>query len=217
MKWVKTMILAMGVLFCFSAVPAQAQVWGACDGDKAPVTGSTAICGDETAATDLVKRIIDVFLYAIGALSVIMIIHSGLKYINSRGDPEAVKSAKNTLMYAVVGLIVAILAFTIVNFVIKEFGGSGNADQVQDGVNAIGGEGATALPNVIKTVVDMLLFFIGALSIVMIIYGGFKYITSGGEASAVTSAKNTLMYAVIGLVVAILAYAIVGFVVNNFG
>ena len=56
---------------------------------------------------------------------------------------------------------------------------------------------------------------IGAVSVVMLIIGGIRYTTSQGDSSAVTSAKNTILYAVIGLVVAILAYAIVNFVVDR--
>lgn len=133
MKWMKMAILAVSVLLCFSAVPVLAQpsldqgdtggssnsgIWGACD-DTA--TDSNTICGDDTEAIDIVKRIINVLLYIIGILSVVMIIFSGLKYVNSRGDAESIKSAKNTLLYAVVGLVVAMLAFTIVNFVVGRF------------------------------------------------------------------------------------------------
>ena len=70
---------------------------------------------------------------------------------------------------------------------------------------------------IFKTVINVLLFLIGAISVIMIIYGGIRYVTSGGDQGAVTSAKNTILYAVVGLVVAILAYAIVNFVVDAFG
>ena len=49
----------------------------------------------------------------------------------------------------------------------------------------------------------------------MLIYGGIRYTTSGGNANSVTAAKNTIMYSIIGLVVAILAFAVVQFVVNQ--
>ena len=72
------------------------------------------------------------------------------------------------------------------------------------------------LGNVIETVTNVLLFIIGAVSVIMIIIGGIKYVLSNGDASQVTSAKNTILYAVIGLVVALLAYAIVNFVIDSF-
>jgi hypothetical protein len=68
----------------------------------------------------------------------------------------------------------------------------------------------------IKIIVDSLLFILGALSVIMIVISGIKYTSSMGDSSAITSAKNTLLYSVIGLVVAIAAYAIVNFVLTQF-
>ena len=67
----------------------------------------------------------------------------------------------------------------------------------------------------VTDIINVFLFLIGALSVVMIIYGGIRYVTSAGDSGRVTSAKNTIMYAVVGLVVAILAFAIVNFVVGS--
>lgn len=69
---------------------------------------------------------------------------------------------------------------------------------------------------VIGGIVDLLLYLIGAVAVIMIVIGGFKYVVSNGEAAQVKSAKDTIFYAVIGLVVAILAYAIVHFVIGQF-
>ena len=69
--------------------------------------------------------------------------------------------------------------------------------------------------DVFKNVVNILLFIIGAVSVIMLIYGGIRYTTSGGNANSVTAAKNTVIYSSVGLVISILAYAIVNFVVTN--
>jgi hypothetical protein len=68
---------------------------------------------------------------------------------------------------------------------------------------------------VFKTITNVLLFLIGAISVIMLIYGGIRYVVSGGDSGAVTSAKNTILYAVVGIVVAILAYALVNFVITS--
>jgi len=65
---------------------------------------------------------------------------------------------------------------------------------------------------VFTTIVNVALYIIGAVSVLMLIYGGIRYTMSGGDTAAVTAAKSTIMYAVIGVVVALLAYAIVNFV-----
>ena len=94
---------------------------------------------------------------------------------------------------------------------------SSPADCVQDGVNKAGGNASktTDAGEIIQTIVRVLLFLIGAISVIMIIIGGFRYVVSQGDSGAVTSAKNTILYAVIGLVVAIFAWAIVDFVIDN--
>ena len=69
---------------------------------------------------------------------------------------------------------------------------------------------------VFTIITNVLLFIIGAISVIMLIIGGIRYTVSGGDSSAVTSAKNTILYAIVGIVVALLAYAVVNFVVGRF-
>ena len=68
----------------------------------------------------------------------------------------------------------------------------------------------------VGTLVNVLLFVVGGLSVIMIIVGALLYVTSQGDTSSVTKAKNTILYAVIGLVISILAYAIVNWVFHLF-
>lgn len=69
---------------------------------------------------------------------------------------------------------------------------------------------------VFRTITNVLLFIIGAISVIMLIIGGIRYTISGGDSAAVTSAKNTILYAIVGIVVALLAYAVVNFVLGSF-
>lgn len=67
---------------------------------------------------------------------------------------------------------------------------------------------------VLTTITNTLLFIAGALAVIMIIFGGLRYATSGGNASAVTAAKNTILYAIVGLIIALLAFAAVNWVLG---
>lgn len=67
-----------------------------------------------------------------------------------------------------------------------------------------------------KKVTNVLLFLVGAVSVIMLIFGGIRYVVSGGDSTAVQNAKNTILYAIVGIVVAILAYAVVNFVISSF-
>ena len=91
-------------------------------------------------------------------------------------------------------------------------------DEINKGIDAIGGSSSTAtlqVDDIVLAVVNWLLFAVGVISVIMLIVGGIKYATSAGDSNKVTSAKNTIMYAIIGLAVAVLAFAIVGFVTNT--
>lgn len=69
---------------------------------------------------------------------------------------------------------------------------------------------------VIRDITNVLLFIIGAVAVIMIILGGIRYTTSNGDSNQVTAAKNTILYGVIGVIIALLAYAIVSFVIGSF-
>ena len=73
----------------------------------------------------------------------------------------------------------------------------------------------TNLINSINTVINVAIGLIGFVAVVVIIYGGFQYTTSAGDAAKVKKAKDTIMYGVIGLVVALLAFAIVNFILSD--
>ena len=66
--------------------------------------------------------------------------------------------------------------------------------------------------SIFQRITNAFLFVVGALSVIMIVVGGFRYAVSGGDQSSITAAKNTILYAIVGLVVALSAYAIVNFI-----
>ena len=88
--------------------------------------------------------------------------------------------------------------------------GAGAAQGKDQSADLFGDEG------IFKTITNVLLFIIGAVAVIMLIIGGIRYTVSGGDSGAVTSAKNTILYAVVGIIVAVLAYAIVNFVLTSF-
>jgi glucose uptake protein GlcU len=69
----------------------------------------------------MIKTVINTLLYILGIIAVVMIIIGGLRYVTSSGDASHVKAAKDTILYSIVGLVVAILAYTIVNYVLTTF------------------------------------------------------------------------------------------------
>jgi hypothetical protein len=78
------------------------------------------------------------------------------------------------------------------------------------------GDGSGNQTPLFQTIANVLLFIIGAISVIMLIIGGIRYTISNGDSGAITNAKNTILYAIIGVIVALLAFAIVNFVVGSF-
>lgn len=73
----------------------------------------------------------------------------------------------------------------------------------------------TTVNNLIATIINIFSVVVGVVAVIMIIVGGFRYITSGGDSGNVTGAKNTILYAIIGLVIVAFAQLIVRFVLNQ--
>ncbi len=93
--------------------------------DNCPAGGSSSVCASASPKDDLgaiIKQITNVMFFIIGAIAVVMIIYSGIRYTTSAGNPAGVTAAKNSLIYSIVGLVVAILAYAIVNFVVTRIG-----------------------------------------------------------------------------------------------
>ncbi len=92
------------------------------------------------------------------------------------------------------------------------------SDAIKEGVDGAGGAGTgkNDFKNSLKQIVNVLLFLLGTIAVIMVIVGGIRYTLSGGDSSAITAAKNTVLYALVGVVVAILAYAIVNWLIDQF-
>jgi len=67
---------------------------------------------------DMIRRIINLIIFIVGLVAVVMMILGGISYATSQGDPGKVKKAKDTILYGIIGLVVSILAFSIINFII---------------------------------------------------------------------------------------------------
>jgi hypothetical protein cdiviTM7_00617 len=91
---------------------------------KGITTATTADMKNKSIAGEggLISILINFLLWAVGILSVVMIIFSGFRYITSAGDAAKTKSAQTALTYSIVGLIVAVLAWVIVKMILRQFG-----------------------------------------------------------------------------------------------
>ncbi len=100
-------------------------IYGKTTGDCAKA-GSLASNPEQCNGRDLntmVQTIINAVIFVIGMVSVVMIILGGVSYATSQGDAAKVKKGKDTILYGIIGLVISILAFAIVNFVLQALAG----------------------------------------------------------------------------------------------
>jgi hypothetical protein len=90
-----------------------------------------------------------------------------------------------------------------------------NLDLGGDSTDCATGATEEDFQDTLNSIVNIISIIVGVIAVLMIIFGGFRYITSGGDAAKVTSAKNTILYGLIGLVIVALAQFIVKFVLNQ--
>ncbi len=124
MMRIKYLILTLCLMIGVAAVIVPTSVGAANATDTAcKVDPNSPLCVNETSQTlpDLIKKIVQGLLFVLGTVAVIVIIFAGIFYTTSSGDPKMVEKAKNTLMYAVIGLIVAVLSYAIVGYVVGMF------------------------------------------------------------------------------------------------
>jgi cytochrome bd-type quinol oxidase subunit 2 len=130
------------------------------------------------------------------------------------------KNFRKTIATLIAGLALAIVPVLVpVAVHAADIGGQlkcgSNLDASGSGCDSNVTTGSSNLNGVITDIVNIFSVIVGIVSVIMIIYGGFRYVTSGGDSGNVSSAKNTIIYAVIGLVVVALAQFIVQFVLDK--
>ena len=121
-KKIQTIVLSLIMAISFTAVSVPATVNGAADISKSTCDGKTSTDGSTFAG--IITNVINILSILVGAVSVIMLIVGGFRYIISNGDSNSTKGAKDTIMYALIGLIIVLFAQVIVRFVWTNASGS---------------------------------------------------------------------------------------------
>lgn len=137
------------------------------------------------------------------ATGMIFIVTSGYQYVLSAGNPEKVEKAKQGLTWAITGFILSISAVAIVYLLQQTLLSRNKVTNQLGNVN-----GPDTAAQVIEALIQIGLTFGGAVAVLFLILGGYRYITSQGNQQQVEGAKNTILYSMIGLVVVFLAFLI---------
>lgn len=137
-------------------------------------------------------------------LAVAYFIYGGFVLMTSQGAPDRISSGRMVLVKAAVGLVIALLSANLVAFVAGIFSTSEDTGSNIPGVAADG----STIENVLRYIFTIL----GALSVLMVVIGGIRYIVAAGNPQQAAVAKNTIIYALIGIVVSVSAFLITAFI-----
>lgn len=128
MKKIILVLAAFLAMFgvAFSTLDAMATDEEACK--YATGDDKSLICADSSTSQDTlkakIKNALNTAYFWTGIIAVIVIIIGGFRYSTSMGDPGKLKSAKDTILYAVIGLVIVLLAFAITNFILNAVAGT---------------------------------------------------------------------------------------------
>lgn len=118
------LVAIVGVLFVAPVASAASDPCDLYQGDDKEL-----ICGkkDSSDAYNTIRNVLNTVYLYVGIIATIVIIIGGVFYMTSQGDPSKLAKAKNTIIYAAIGLIVTLSAFAITNFVVNAIGGNGDS------------------------------------------------------------------------------------------
>ncbi len=159
--------------------------------------------------TIVLNVVFDVLL-VVGYLAVGFVIYGGYLYIASQGDPAKAAKGKRTLMTAIIGVIIAMGSSVIVNTGTTILGidrSKGWEQQMTD----------SQFNEQIQNAFNWAYAMAGLVAVIFIVYGGVTYLTSQGDPAKASKATRTIIYAVVGLVIVILASLITAFVTESIG
>lgn len=149
--------------------------------------------GSATTFRQLFKNIFQEILKLIGGIGTIMVIISGLMYLLSAGNPGMITKAKSTLLYACIGMFVGQAADGFTKFFMKttKMGQASGPEEI------------------FLAITDEVKMIVGGLSVIMFIVAGIQYLLSSGNPNKMATARTTLTFAIIGLVLSLTAGSIV--------
>lgn len=140
----------------------------------------------------------------LGSISLIVIVLQGIKYTLSGGNSDAVNSARNGIIYALVGLTIALVSWSLLNFAINQVVGDVNLEAQEP----------TTIVSILNNVVRFMTLVGGFIAVIMVLIGGIKHLLSGGNSESAGQARNMIIYALIGVAVMIIAGAAISFVLD---
>ena len=155
-------------------------------------------------------NIIQIVLAIIAYIAFFFVIYGGFLFMTAGGNPSQVEKGRKSIFNAIIGLVIALSAIGITNFIFTLVTvGATNIGEIEGVVQMTG-------TDLIVAGLNLVYYIAGLVAVVMVIFGGFMYTASSGDPGRVGKAKQTLTWAIAGLIIILCAYAITNFIIARF-
>lgn len=154
---------------------------------------------------------IDILVRLAGFVAVIFVIYGAIRFITSQGEPENTKAARETIIHALIGVVIVLIAVPALRFIGDTLGGT-DTGASSNLIPQTGSQGNYSL----QTVFNAVYVIIGSLAVLMIVIAGFRYIIAGGDSQKMARAREAIIYTAVGVVVLLAATGIINFVISFF-
>lgn len=169
-------------------------------GEAGAFEGKNCVESKCVEASDLFFNLVNWVIGITGVVSAIFVVIGGIGYMTSAGDPAKLQKAKTTIIYSLIGLAIVGLSLVISNFAVDIINKADSGEDIRDPIVSL-----------LNTIIGIL----GTVAVIFIVKGGFTYMTSTGDPGKIKKAKDTILYACIGLIVCALAFVIVNWAVRS--
>ncbi|MBR3368896.1 hypothetical protein IKG45_03900 [Candidatus Saccharibacteria bacterium] len=174
------------------------------DLDEAHNCSPIIVANTEDEFSEFVWKIILNIVYdlfaVVGVIATGYVIYAGYAFLTAGGDPGKAAKAKKALIGAITGILVALSATMIVNTITNAIGVSAGGEEDPE--------------NVLNGALGLVFSVAGAIAGAFVVYGGISYITSTGDPAKAARARKIFIYAIIGLLIVLMAYGIINAVVG---
>ena len=158
----------------------------------------------EVSGDQLIDGALNLVFLALAAISMIVLTLQGIKYSLSSGDEEKTRSAKNGIIYSLVGAAVTITSWSLFNFTL---------DRIIRPTSHLPED--SSITNLFADIVGLMIFVAGIISVIMVTVGALKMVFARGNSDKVQGAYKTVIYALVGAAVAALAGPILALVLSR--
>lgn len=148
----------------------------------------------EVPAEQLVDGVLELVFVFVGSIALLVLVIQGVRFALSAGDIKKANSARDGIIYSLVGSLICFTAWSLVHFTLNRVLRAETLEPRAESIAVLLGD-----------IAGLLIFVGGVVSVIMVLVGATKIVLSSGNSEQANSGRNTIIYAIVGLLVCMIA------------